>query len=207
MTTRALVVSPYPTVRAGLRAILSAGDVSVVWEAAGAEDLRGAWPVVPDVALVDGAAGAEAVEALTAREGGLGVVVLGEERPRYQPEWGLAPRGFLTRDAPPDEILTAVRAVAQGLTVIEPSLVRSLTSAVALARAEPGAVVEERLTPRELEVLQLLAGGLPNKTIAARLGISEHTAKFHVSSVLAKLGAASRTEAVALAARKGILLL
>jgi DNA-binding NarL/FixJ family response regulator len=65
----------------------------------------------------------------------------------------------------------------------------------------------EPLTERETEVLELLALGLPNKTIAQRLRISEHTAKFHVGSIMAKLGAASRTEAVALAARRGLLVL
>jgi DNA-binding NarL/FixJ family response regulator len=67
--------------------------------------------------------------------------------------------------------------------------------------------IEEPLTARELEVLQLLAEGLPNKLIAAQLHISEHTAKFHVSAIILKLGAASRTEAVTLAARRGLLIL
>ena len=73
-------------------------------------------------------------------------------------------------------------------------------------RAGPDALAEA-LTPRELEVLQLLAEGLSNKLIAARLGISEHTAKFHVNAILGKLGAQTRAEAVAQAARLGLLLL
>jgi DNA-binding NarL/FixJ family response regulator len=75
------------------------------------------------------------------------------------------------------------------------------------ALPEPAAASDEPLTARELEVLQLLAQGLPNKLIAARLHISEHTAKFHVSSIMLKLGAASRTEAVTSAARRGLLIL
>ena len=75
------------------------------------------------------------------------------------------------------------------------------------AGSPAGAEGEEPLTEREREVLDLMALGLPNKTIAARLGISEHTVKFHVGSVMAKLGAASRTEAVTHAIRQGLLAL
>jgi two-component system nitrate/nitrite response regulator NarL len=102
--------------------------------------------------------------------------------------------------------VATVRTVATGLTVLDPSLISEL-SALLVARTSGNTVGEESLTPRETEVLQLLAGGLPNKSIAAQLGISEHTAKFHVSAVLSKLGAASRTEAVTTAARRGLLLL
>ncbi|MDQ3856626.1 MAG: response regulator transcription factor [Chloroflexota bacterium] len=207
MTLQALVVSPYPTVRAGLRAILVAGEISVAWEAEGVMGLRQPWPLQPDVALVDWTAGGAAVEALAQQAPELGIVVLGDDRPRYSPEWGSTARGYLTRDAPPEDILAAVRTVAQGLAVLEPSLVRSIATSAPAPHAEPRELGEESLSPRELEVLQLLAAGLPNKTIAVQLNISEHTAKFHVSSVLAKLGAASRTEAVTLAARRGLLLL
>ncbi|HET8627624.1 MAG TPA: response regulator transcription factor [Thermomicrobiales bacterium] len=204
-----LVVSPSPTVRAGLRAFLTAGDgIEVVWEAGGAGELAPPWPAQPDVALVDcgDEQGGAAVAALAAIAPSLGIVLLGGE-PARRAAPDLAPRGYLSRDAGPEEIAAAVRAVASGLTAIEPALLPALAGAGALVRAEPNADAEEPLTPRELEVLQLLAAGLPNKTIARRLGISEHTAKFHVSAVLAKLDAASRTEAVATAARRGLVLL
>ncbi len=100
-----------------------------------------------------------------------------------------------------------MRAVAQGLSVFDPALLPSTRRASQTMEAEPGTYAGDLLTPRESEVLHLLAAGLPNKLIAARLGVSEHTAKFHVSSVLSKLGAASRTEAVTTAARRGLLLL
>jgi two-component system, NarL family, nitrate/nitrite response regulator NarL len=85
--------------------------------------------------------------------------------------------------------------------VFEPTLLRVLVS----ARATPGDALA--LTPREAEVLNLLAEGLSNKLVADRLKISEHTAKFHVNAILTKLGAETRTEAVVLAARRGLLML
>ena len=205
---KVLVISPYPSVRAGLRALLQAGgEIEVVWEGAGAADLAEPWPSRPDVALVDDAGGVAVLEALEARAPDLGVVLLGGAPAQYREATRSRPRGYLTRDANAGELAAAVRAVAHGLTVLDPALMQSLLSSTPPARSEPGALLDEALTPRELEVLQLLAAGLPNKTIAARLGISEHTAKFHVSSVLAKLDAASRTEAVTIAARRGLLLL
>jgi len=128
--------------------------------------------------------------------------------PRVAEEHNLA-FGILRRDATPEEIVAALIAVAGGLITLDRRLAGDL-----LAPAERGlvpaarlSVADETLTARELEVLQLLAQGLPNKLIAQRLRISEHTVKFHVSAIMMKLGAASRTEAVTLAARRGLLIL
>ena len=204
---RVLVVSPYPTVRAGLRALLQHDEaIEVAWEAQGAPDLGGPWPARPDVALMDEASGSGVMEALEARAPELGVVVLGAEQADYRAGSSAAPRGFLTHDATAEELAAAIRAVAHGLTVVDPALAPALLAARPRSESDHH-IVDETLTPRELEVLHLLAAGLPNKTIAIRLRISEHTAKFHVSSVLSKLGAASRTEAVTTAARRGLLLL
>ncbi len=101
---------------------------------------------------------------------------------------------------------TALETAAAGLVVIHPAAVDSMAPPVAAASQRLAELVEP-LTPRENEVLQMLAGGLANKEIAARLAISEHTVKFHVASILGKLGAGSRTEAVALGIRRGIVLL
>src|SRR5262245_31804507 len=112
-------------------------------------------------------------------------------------------RGLVFRDAGPERLVAALRAAAHGLLVLDPSLADSVlrvSTATAPALAEP-------LTPRELEVLQLLSQGLANKAIAARLGISDHTAKFHVNSILGKLGVQSRTEAIVHAARLGLVAL
>jgi two-component system nitrate/nitrite response regulator NarL len=110
--------------------------------------------------------------------------------------------GVLLRSVDSERLLAALRAVSAGLGVFDPALLRSLLSSRA-APPDDGVV----LTPREAEVLSLLAEGLSNKLIADRLKISDHTAKFHVNSILNKLGAETRTEAVVLAARRGLLML
>jgi two-component system, NarL family, nitrate/nitrite response regulator NarL len=109
--------------------------------------------------------------------------------------------GVLLRSVDSERLMTALRAVATGLGVFDPVLLRSLLS----ARATPPEALA--LTPREAEVLTLMAEGLSNKLIADRLKISDHTAKFHVNAILNKLGAETRTEAVVMAARRGLLML
>ncbi|MCY1017766.1 response regulator transcription factor [Pyxidicoccus sp. MSG2] len=115
-------------------------------------------------------------------------------------------RGLLFRDVGPAPLVAALLAVARGLTVFDPGLseVRAAPRAATSPTNTPG---PDSLTPREREVLALLAEGLSNKAIADRLSISEHTAKFHVNAVLAKLGVQRRTEAVVRAARLGLVTL
>jgi DNA-binding NarL/FixJ family response regulator len=118
--------------------------------------------------------------------------------------------GALPREATPEEVIAALTAVASGLITLDRRVAQELLATFDRAPAsvaEPSSSLDEPLTARELEVLQLLAQGLPNKIIANRLRISEHTAKFHVSSIMTKLHAASRTEAVTVAARRGLLIL
>lgn len=118
---------------------------------------------------------------------------------------GLRGWACLARDVDADQLDLAVRSAEAGLVLLDlPLAVTSLSAPAALA-ALP--VMAEPLTARELQVLQLVAEGLPNKGIARRLGISENTAKFHVASLCGKLGASSRTEAVTSAARRGLILL
>jgi two-component system, NarL family, response regulator YdfI len=100
----------------------------------------------------------------------------------------------LPANAPGEQILAAIEAAAAGLAVLHPDHVGLLAPLA----------TEDVLTPREREVLQILGAGLGNREIAARLGISEHTAKFHVSQILAKLNAATRAEAVSIAIRRGL---
>jgi DNA-binding NarL/FixJ family response regulator len=107
--------------------------------------------------------------------------------------------GVLPRHAPATRIAAGLAAVAAGLVVIDPAFA---SAEPAVSRAS--APIEE-LTPREHEVLDLLADGLANKAIARQLGLSEHTVKFHVNAILAKLNAQSRTEAVATAFRNGLI--
>jgi DNA-binding NarL/FixJ family response regulator len=118
--------------------------------------------------------------------------------------WRHGIRGILPLNIDRDVLIPAVKAVAVGLTVVPSRFAETMfpTRAGGASRGE----YAESLTSREKEVLELLAEGLPNKVIAERLGISDHTAKFHVASILGKLGAASRTEAVTLAIRQGIIM-
>jgi len=119
-------------------------------------------------------------------------------------------RAVLPRNITSTEIAAAIEAVAAGLYVFHPADIDSIP---ALRPPQSDTVPElgeplvEHLTPREIEVLQLLSAGLGNKEIAARLNISEHTAKFHVASILGKLGAATRTEAVTLGIRHGLVMI
>jgi len=119
----------------------------------------------------------------------------------------LGVRAVLPRRATAEEIIAAILATASGLIVLHAELVDSLLSVLPSAVREPPTSPLMALTPREIEVLSMLAEGLGNKTIARRLGISEHTIKFHVSSIFSKLNAKSRTEAVTLGARQGLIML
>jgi DNA-binding NarL/FixJ family response regulator len=115
--------------------------------------------------------------------------------------------GILGRNSDPLEIHAAIQAANRGLLLLEPDLARGLVGQGTARPSETDFEGTEQLTAREVEVLRMLAEGLGNKEIAARLGISDHTVKFHISSILAKLGASSRTEAVTLGVRKGLILL
>lgn len=115
-------------------------------------------------------------------------------------------RGIVVRDASPHEITTALQAAADGLAVVSPEILEALfPPGEGAADDEPQ--MPEALTPREAEVLALLAAGASNKEIAGRLHVSEHTVKFHVSTILGKLGAATRAEAVARGYRRGLIVI
>lgn len=208
---RLFVVSDSPVVRAGLRSILeSAEGLQVVGEGS-LEDLTAEEASLrPDLVLVELATGErddlETFWRLLDQTPGITVVLLSgdpdEAFAREALQAGV--RGYLLRDVSPEELIDGVRAAHQGLTVLHPATAHAL-----LASPQPMAPPSggESLTARELEVLRLLAQGLPSKTIASRLQISEHTVKFHVGSILGKLGAASRTEAVSTAIRRGLIAL
>lgn len=115
--------------------------------------------------------------------------------------------GVLSLDAGSEELQTAVRALHQGLWVGDPHLVKPVLGELLAAPGELSAELVAALSEREMDVLQLLAYGLSNKQIALRLGISEHTVKFHVSAIYTKLGAGNRTEAVRLGVQSGLVTL
>jgi len=115
-------------------------------------------------------------------------------------------KAILPRDSGMEEILAAIQAAHAGLVLLDAGVMQNLVSRIPAASAQPASALDD-LTPREIEVLRMLAEGLGNREMAARLGISDHTVKFHISSILDKLGAGTRTEAVTMGIRMGIILL
>ena len=114
-------------------------------------------------------------------------------------------RAILSRESDPDDVLSAIYAVYDGLVLLSTATAESLAAVYGDQPLEVEDELSEEITSRETEVLRMLAQGLVNKEIAARLGISEHTVKFHISSILDKLGASTRTEAVTLGIRRGLI--
>jgi DNA-binding NarL/FixJ family response regulator len=210
-----LVVGDDPLARSGLAALL-AGEpgLVVVGQAAPAELASGADDLgSPRVALWDlGLSPHAALDSLpAAAESGPPVLALVADEDLAAEAHAAGARGLLFRDVGPGRLAAALRAVAEGLAVLDIALADLLLPPADdgedPAEPAPGGEPTEPLTPREVEVLQLLSQGLSNKQIAARLGVSEHTAKFHVAAILGKLGAEGRTDAVVRAARAGLILL
>jgi two-component system nitrate/nitrite response regulator NarL len=206
-TLSVLVVSDDPLARTGLALLLGGQEGLVVAGQIGVDD---DWPDPgvdggPDAAVWDLGLGARfGLERLR----GMGpaappaVAVVADEIDARE-ALAAGARAALPRDADGESLAAAVRAVVQGLIVLDDSF------AAALLRDAPTAPSDlvESLTPREAEVLQLLTQGLPNKAIAQRLGISDHTVKFHVNAILGKLGVQSRGEAIVQAVRLGLVAL
>ena len=114
-------------------------------------------------------------------------------------------RAILSRESDPDDVLSAIYAAYDGLVLLSMPTAESLAAVFGDQPLEVEDELSEEITSRETDVLRMLAEGLVNKDIAARLGISEHTVKFHISSILDKLGASTRTEAVTLGIRRGLI--
>ena len=114
-------------------------------------------------------------------------------------------RAILSRESDPDDVLSAIYAAYDGLVLLSTPTAESLAAVYGDQPLEVEDELSEEITSRETDVLRMLAEGLVNKDIAARLGISEHTVKFHISSILDKLGASTRTEAVTLGIRRGLI--
>jgi NarL family two-component system response regulator LiaR len=205
---RVLIVDDHAVVREGLRTFLDLQDgIEVVGEAAdGEEAVRAAEQLRPDVVLVDLVMprldGVQAMRRLRERLPQARAIVLTSylDDERLLPALRAGAAGYLLKSVEPQELARAVRAAAAGEALIDPAVAARLVEALADGRDERA----EQLTPREREVLALIGRGLANKRIAAELGIAEKTVKTHVSSVLAKLGVADRTQAALYAARVGL---
>ncbi|WP_049565599.1 response regulator transcription factor [Streptomyces sp. SBT349] len=207
---RVVLVDDERLVRTALRVILGAEpDMEVVGEAAtGAEAVSVAWRERPDVVLMDvrmpDVDGIRATERLlaTLEEPPKVIVVTTFENDSYVYDALRAgAAGFLLKRAAAGELVGAVRLVARGDSLLFPEAVRAL--AAAHARERRSGALRARLTPREAEVLRLMAEGLNNAEIAARLGVGNQTVKSHVAAVLSALGARDRTQAVIAAYENG----
>ncbi len=200
---RVFVVAPTPMVRAGLRSMLEAAGVGVVGEAGSP-----AGPVLEpslsdaDVLLVADEELLEETALAVAEDGTQSLVVLSDDERSVSKLRDLSLRGWgvVPPDAPPEELGAAVAAVAQGLVVLPRAMAEGALAGVSAAEE-----LSEPPTAREGEVLGLLARGLSNKQIARELHISEHTVKFHISALYAKLGVGNRAEAVSQGARHGLI--
>ena len=206
---RVAILAPTLAVRAGLRTWLTSDEqVEVVAEAATLAEL-GTLPPETDilVALAEATSRPD-LEELTCQVDPTPAVLFLTDEPRdAQTLAGLPLRawGVLPLDASEEELLVSIYALYQGLMISTPAFVQPLIGQA--ISAAPGEHLVEELTEREMEVLDLLAEGLANKQIALELTISEHTVKFHVSSIYTKLGATNRTEAVRIGARLGLIAL
>lgn len=212
MTIRVLLADDEELVRTGLRMILEAEpDIAVVGEAAdGSEAISHSELLTPDVVLMDirmpRVDGLEATRQLLERQGAPKVIVLTtfdlDEHVFKALRAGAS--GFLLKDAPALQLVHAIRAVAAGDALLAPSVTRRLIAEFMShsPRVAPSRLAE--LTERETEVLKLLAEGLSNAEIAARLFVGEATIKTHVARILAKLGVRDRVQAVVVAYRTGV---
>ena len=197
---RVMVVAADPLVRSGLAVMLSAQPEGFEVHQSGASVPSSLAQLRPDAVVWD--VGPEPAHALSLAREAPPVLALVADEARALEAISAGASGALARDAPAEAIAAAVTSLARGLAVLD----RVFLPSLAVARAEPeGEPLREPLTPREREVLSLVAEGLSNKELAARLSISEHTAKFHVNAVLSKLGVQRRVEAVVRAARLGMI--
>jgi len=213
--TRVLVAAPSAVVRAGLAALVAASpSLAVVGQVASMEAAaQASETLLPDVVLVEhewddellvpgllalGAGGhAPAIVVLTENPSALWAAVALRSRVR----------AVLPREATAAEIVAAVEGAAAGLVVLHPATAEAALASLAAPTIAASDALAQPLTPREVEVLHMLAEGLGNKTVARRLGISEHTVKFHVGSIFSKLHVSSRTEAVTAGVRQGLVML
>lgn len=209
--TRVLIVAESPLARAGIESLLAGTDAVVLRSVASLDEA--------DEALSEFGAEAILVAAESAKVGALldeireaelsqdlpvVLVIEGEAGSATAHALHAGVRAVLPAETTSEQLLAALAAARAGLTVLAANEGARLSGGVVSPEAD---TLPEPLTPREREVLQGIAAGLANKQIADRLGISDHTVKFHVASILGKLGAASRTEAVSIGIRHGLVLL
>jgi len=207
--TRVLIGASSEVVRAGLESLLATvstfevvGSFSISTASAQVEELQ------PDVVLLDLESPEDESMSLPTELGISPLVVLTDNTENSWVVEALrsGTRAILPREATSAEIVAAIEASAAGLVAIHPDVLSILFPTTSTEQPEPNPF-DQVLTPREIEVLRMMAQGLGNKEIASQLGISDHTVKFHISSIFAKLGASSRTEAVTVGIRQGLIMI
>ena len=220
---RVVLVVPIVAIRAGLRTLLSAGgeefhSIEVIDEVANLTELEAVPPEADALLLsAEAASSGDLSRLLAPLPEPVALLLLADWHPEVpNPDlfqagdlsrFPLRAWGILSVDSSAEELVAAIRALNEGLLVGTPPLMESLLVNGSVIQGSATDKLIEPLTERESEVLQLLAQGLPNKQIAGSLGISEHTVKFHVSSLYGKLGATNRTEAVRIGVQAGLILL
>jgi DNA-binding NarL/FixJ family response regulator len=205
---RILIADDHPIVRDGLRTVLGTQpDFEVVGEAgSGHEVVQKVSDLRPDVVLLDlempEVDGVDALRLMRDAYPEVKAIVFTafdtDERILGAVKAGA--QGYLLKGAPREQIFEAVRVVHAGGSLLQPIVASKLLHQISQGQQEPRSI-----TPRELDVLQLMARGLQNKEIAAELSITERTVKFHIGSILSKMGASNRTEAVSTAVQRGLI--
>lgn len=205
---RVLILSPSPLARSGLEALIQPmAGLTVAGSGAAADAASLAGELQPDVVVFDAGTGdpedLAPLADLASVQPGLPVVALALETADQATALNLGASALLSSSLEPEALRAAILSAAHGLVTIARADLAAVLPQEAGSRAAVQSMVES-LTRRELEVLQLLARGLTNRRMAERLGVSEHTIKFHVAAVLAKLDARTRAEAVARGMRLGV---
>ena len=215
MIGRVFVVAASPVVRAGLSAVVaSSSKLTVVGSASDLDAFtREFEQLQPDVVLLDVSGNFQELvwELLSSQQqqDPVAMIVLADvDSIDFQAALRAGVRGILPSTSTESEIVAAVEAIALGLVVLHSDTIESLLALKESSmRQKETANPVQALTPREIEVLNMLGSGLGNKAIAKRLNISDHTVKFHVSSIFQKLTVSTRTEAVAVGVRLGLIML
>jgi DNA-binding NarL/FixJ family response regulator len=209
---RVILADDHALVREGTRRLLEAeGDVEVVAEAAnGEEAIQAAQRLHPDIAIIDiampGIGGIQATREIKARCPETAILILSayDDEPYLIALLEAGAAGFLLKNVHGQELINAIRAVSRGESVLHPVLAEKIMRRLS-SQANPTARASDLLSDRELDVLRLAARGLPNKEIARRLGLSIRTVHSHLANIFTKMQVGSRTEAVLLALREGII--
>ncbi|CAG0908274.1 unnamed protein product [Cyprideis torosa] len=211
MSLKVLIIDDHTLFREGLEGLLSRRQIEVIASTGDGEDgIRLAHEILPDIILLDmrmpGLGGLDVLSRLkeTNVKPPIAILTTSSEESDLVEALRKGARGYLLKDMEPDELVMALRDIVAGKTVVAPALAPILAKVVqgdTSTPSEPADTIFDELTPRELEILSLLAEGQSNKVIARNLGITDGTVKLHVKAILRKLDVHSRVEAAVIAVK------